>query len=189
MARITSYNVCYTKLLRWLARGVTGKASLSKFQIWLWTLLIFSSMVYVFVINGQLMQITEGILILMGITGGSSLGAKFTAVVRQDHGLTLLTSEMEQPPTKPEPAWKDLISTGGEFDIFKFQMLVITSYSIHYTKLYEPKALVPVTFPPRYTPLLIPISHMRLSGTSGNWRLANAEEITYKATRPVNKSI
>ncbi len=110
----------------WLARGVTGKASLSKFQIWLWTLLIFSSMVYVFVINGQLMQITEGILILMGITGGSSLGAKFTAVVRQDHGLTLLTSEMEQPPTKPEPAWKDLISTGGEFDIFKFQMLLFT---------------------------------------------------------------
>ncbi len=108
----------------WLAAGKIGKASLSLFQIWLWTLVVFASTVYVLFVAGKLIDITEGVLVLLGISGASSLAAKFTAVAREERGRAV--AEKEGVKEEREPQWFDLVSTTGRFDLFKFQMLIFT---------------------------------------------------------------
>jgi hypothetical protein len=53
-----------------------GYASLSQFQIVLWTFLVGGSAIYVMALSGQLIEITQGTLILLGISGAAAIGAK-----------------------------------------------------------------------------------------------------------------
>jgi hypothetical protein len=54
----------------------SGHASLSQLQIALWTLVVAASAVYVMALSGDLIEITNGTLVLLGIAGGAALGAK-----------------------------------------------------------------------------------------------------------------
>jgi hypothetical protein len=63
------------RLLRIIYRP-NGRASLSQFQIVLWTLVVAASAVYVMALSGELIEITNGTLVLLGIAGGATLGAK-----------------------------------------------------------------------------------------------------------------
>ena len=58
-----------------------GYASLSQLQIMLWTFLIGASAIYVMVLSGNLINITEGMLALLGITGVSTIGSKLQSHV------------------------------------------------------------------------------------------------------------
>jgi hypothetical protein len=63
----------------WLLRIIStpsGYASLSQFQILLWTFLVAASAVYVMSLSGELIQITTGMLVLLGIAGAAVVGAK-----------------------------------------------------------------------------------------------------------------
>ena len=63
----------------WLLRIIStpsGFASLSQFQIILWTFVVAASAVYVMSLSGQLVQITNGMLVLLGIAGAAGIGAK-----------------------------------------------------------------------------------------------------------------
>ena len=53
-----------------------GYGSLSQFQIMLWTLLIGAGAIYVMALSGNLIGITNGALVLLGIAGGASLLAR-----------------------------------------------------------------------------------------------------------------
>jgi hypothetical protein len=53
-----------------------GWASLSQFQIVLWTLLIATGAVYVVTLTGTLLVITSGTLILLGIAGATAVGSQ-----------------------------------------------------------------------------------------------------------------
>ena len=53
-----------------------GYASLSQFQIVLWTFLVGGSAIYVMALSGELIEITNGTLILLGISGAAAIGAK-----------------------------------------------------------------------------------------------------------------
>jgi hypothetical protein len=53
-----------------------GYASLSQFQITLWTLVVLASSVYVIALSGDLIDITTGTLVLLGISGGATVAAK-----------------------------------------------------------------------------------------------------------------
>ncbi len=81
-------NICATKRLQ-DSKGImkasallriistpTGYASLSQFQIVLWTLVVAASAVYVMALSGDLIEITNGTLVLLGIAGAATLGAK-----------------------------------------------------------------------------------------------------------------
>ena len=62
-----------------------GWASLSQFQIVLWTLLIGTGAVYVVTLTGSLLVITSGTLILLGIAGAAAVGSQIkTNRVAQD---------------------------------------------------------------------------------------------------------
>jgi hypothetical protein len=52
---------------------IDGYGSLSQFQIILWTLVVGASAVYVIVLSGNLINITDGILTLLGIAGGTAV--------------------------------------------------------------------------------------------------------------------
>jgi hypothetical protein len=54
----------------------SGYASLSQLQIVLWTLVVAASAVYVMALSGDLIEITNGTLVLLGIAGAAALGAK-----------------------------------------------------------------------------------------------------------------
>jgi hypothetical protein len=54
----------------------SGYASLSQFQLILWTMVVGVGAVYVMVLSGNLLDITTGALILLGISGGATLASK-----------------------------------------------------------------------------------------------------------------
>ena len=54
----------------------SGYASLSQLQIVLWTLVVAASAVYVMSLSGDLIQITDGTLVLLGIAGAAGIAAK-----------------------------------------------------------------------------------------------------------------
>lgn len=49
------------------------RASLSQFQILFWSIIVGSSAIYVMMLSGNLIEITSGTLILLGIVGGASV--------------------------------------------------------------------------------------------------------------------
>jgi hypothetical protein len=53
-----------------------GTASLSQLQVVLWTLVVAASAVYVMSLSGDLIQITDGTLVLLGIAGAAAIAAK-----------------------------------------------------------------------------------------------------------------
>ena len=54
----------------------SGYASLSQLQILLWAFVVGGSAIYVMVLSGNLIEISEGTLVLLGISGVSGLGSK-----------------------------------------------------------------------------------------------------------------
>jgi hypothetical protein len=53
-----------------------GFASLSQFQIVLWTFVVLASVIYVIALSGDLIEITTGTLVLLGISGTATVVAK-----------------------------------------------------------------------------------------------------------------
>ena len=105
----------------WFVSGKYGQASLSLAQILLWTFLVFSASFYVLIASGKLLDLTDDVLILLGITGGSSVIAKISAFVRTERG-----RDLSAVPVK-DPKWQDLVQTEGRPDLYKFQMLMFTA--------------------------------------------------------------
>jgi hypothetical protein len=102
-----------------------GYASLSQFQMILWTFVVAGSAVYVMVLSGELIEITTGTLVLLGISGTVTVGSKL-----HDAGQTA-----KAPPPLPgaplrKPHWSDLVinEVNGqrEIDISRVQMLYFT---------------------------------------------------------------
>ena len=63
----------------WMLRAIStpsGFASLSQLQIIVWTFVVIASAVYVMSLSGQLLEITNGMLVLLGIAGLAAIGAK-----------------------------------------------------------------------------------------------------------------
>jgi len=94
------------------------RASLSQFQIVLWTLVIGGSTAYVMAMSGNLIPLTSGTLALLGISSVATLGSALAAG--------------PAPATKPvidgkiKPAWADLIADDGQIDVTRTQMLFFT---------------------------------------------------------------
>jgi hypothetical protein len=133
-----------------------GTASLSQFQILVWTFVTAGSTVYVASLSGQLVEITTGTLILLGISGATTLAAqayvggqaaKQTAVkpgadaAAPDAEVAAEKAKQAQqaagnsrPPDDQTPRWSDLIvndqnTAVREIDVSRVQMLLFTLIS------------------------------------------------------------
>jgi len=63
----------------WFLRVIStpsGYASLSQLQIVIWTFVVAASAVYVMSLSGELIEITSGTLVILGIAGAAGIGAK-----------------------------------------------------------------------------------------------------------------
>lgn len=124
-----------------LIRTPDGRASLSAFQILLWTIVVAVSAMYVMALSGNLINLTPGTLTLLGIAGAAGLIAAFgdsrdkaqqTQGNPQDQG----QPEDAQRPAVPDrkqsgPVWRDLVidPKTGQPDIGRTQMLLFTVVS------------------------------------------------------------
>lgn len=121
--------ICHRRLRRtgiektgFLIRVITapdGYASLSQLQIVLWTFVVAGSAIYVMVLSGELIQVTTGTLVLLGISGAVSVLSRW-----QDNA----TATADAPPRQPR--WSDLVvnDVNGhrEIDVTRVQMLYFT---------------------------------------------------------------
>ena len=103
-----------------------GYASLSRLQMVLWTFVVAASAVYVMVLSGELIEVTTGTLVLLGISGTVTVGTIL-------HDKTQAPPDGAPPPAPAEPRrprWSDLVvnDVNGqrEFDISRVQMLYFT---------------------------------------------------------------
>jgi hypothetical protein len=110
------------RTLRELARGRDGTYSLSNVQVLLWTLLVIFALCFVWVGSGQLLAISQGILVLLGISGGSSVLAR-----------AIGKSEATTAAARA-PVMADLFrNKEGHFDLLRFQMLGFTLFTWFYS--------------------------------------------------------
>ena len=101
--------------------GKYGRASLSLAQILIWTILVFSASFYVLVVSGKLLDLTNQVLMLLGIVGGSSVIAKITASARDEKGREIVEAQTMNPK------WMDLFQTEGRPDLYKVQLALFTT--------------------------------------------------------------
>jgi hypothetical protein len=76
-----------------------GNASLSQFQIVLWTFVIGAGAVYVMALSGNLIDIASGTLVLLGITGAATIGSK----LKDGQASTTPAANAAPAPTAPGP--------------------------------------------------------------------------------------
>lgn len=100
-----------------------GFASLSQFQMVLWTFVVAGSAVYVMVLSGELIEVTTGTLVLLGISGAVTVGTQLHDTRQRDAAIAA-----GGPHRKP--MWSDLIvnEVDGrrEIDVTRVQMLYFT---------------------------------------------------------------
>jgi hypothetical protein len=108
------------KQANWFLRIIatpSGFASLSQLQIILWTFVVAASAVYVMSLSGQLVQITNGTLVLLGIAGAAGLAAKTHSEAQsasaeataakaeaEKHEANIIAAEKTATPVPADPA-------------------------------------------------------------------------------------
>jgi hypothetical protein len=116
-----------------------GHGSLSTLQIIMWSFVVGASAVYVMVLSGNLVEITEGTLVLLGISGIATLGNKLQAKekpqdanppadVPKAKGAKPAADEDCVPTAPRKPLWSDLIVNpeSSEIEPSRVQMLFFT---------------------------------------------------------------
>jgi hypothetical protein len=128
-----------------LTSGYFGKASLSKLQLFGFTLVVLFRMIYLISRDGLLSGLSDDILLLLGISSAGAGGTKLIGVVkkrlsfdnwawlRNHKWLTIAERGDGSPSLKIETAkFGDLIKTDGLFDVYSFQLagfsLIVAAY-------------------------------------------------------------
>ncbi|HEX3861719.1 MAG TPA: hypothetical protein VHY35_08495 [Stellaceae bacterium] len=110
----------------WLLRVIatpTGFASLSQLQIILWTSVVAASAVYVMALSGQLIQITDGVLVLLGISGAAGVGAKVHSESRSATAdATAATAAAEHAAAFVTASEKDAAATAATDPVTKARL-------------------------------------------------------------------
>jgi hypothetical protein len=116
-----------------MAAGSDGKASLGKLQVLMFSLIVSGLVTYFLLKTGTLSDISSTVLMLMGIAGIGSTVAKGA-----DNSRTTLNPENRayllrkgwlpsaRHPVVNEAHWRHLLTTDGEFDVYRYQSLIFS---------------------------------------------------------------
>ncbi len=129
-----------------LTSGPFGKANLSMFQIFGFTLVILVIVSYIYLRNGVLTPLSNDILLLLGISGtGAALGKAVQvskqrlsfdnwAWLRYYKWLTIAEKGYQKEPKIEDAKWRDLLKIDGFFNVYSFQLagfsLIVAIYLI-----------------------------------------------------------
>jgi hypothetical protein len=94
--------------------GLDGEPSLSLFQMYMWTGLVVAGMVYVFCMSGDLLSISEQVLILLGLAGLTTISARF------------VSTTAATPPPETKPGFWGMFVVYGKPDLLRLQMFLFT---------------------------------------------------------------
>ncbi len=100
-----------------------GNYSISVAQILFWTAIVIFASIYVFLLRGEFLNVSDQVLTLLGISGGTAVAAKASAVVRSHDIPIEFLKGIERTRI---PRVRDLICIGGIPNIFKFQIFAFT---------------------------------------------------------------
>src|SRR3954469_4653285 len=91
-----------------------GYASLSPLQMVIWTFVVAASAVYVMVLSGELIEVTTGTLVLLGISGAVTVGSKLHDSAQVAKAVAVVHAADTPAPLR-RPRWSDLVvnDTGG----------------------------------------------------------------------------
>jgi hypothetical protein len=111
-----------------------GRASLSKLQIFAFSLIVFALLLFFQFRNGILAALSTDVLKLLGISAIGAAGGKLTLVAKRRLSLdnwAWLTRKDWLPPDRevvPRAKWRELITDpdNKEFDIYSFQMAIFS---------------------------------------------------------------
>lgn len=116
-----------------MAAGPDGRASLGKFQVLMFSVIVFGLITYLLLKTGALSDISSTVLLLMGIADIGSTVAKGA-----DNSRTTLSPENRayllrkgwlpsaRRTVANEAQWRDLLTTDGEFDVYRYQSLIFS---------------------------------------------------------------
>lgn len=116
-----------------LTAGSNGKGSLSKFQLLFFSLIVFVVMIYIYARIQMLSDLSQTVLILLGISAVGAAASKATDV--KSNRLTFanwvwMIRKQWLPPGGLAAVniakWSDLVTSDGEFDVYRFQMLIFS---------------------------------------------------------------
>jgi hypothetical protein len=111
-----------------------GYASLSQLQIVLWTAVVGMSAIYVMTLSGNLISISDGTLVLLGIASATALAARIPGSAQSGSAQSGSVQPVSDPPVATQanpvtPEWSDLVvpnRTTQEIDVTRLQMLAFT---------------------------------------------------------------
>ena len=114
--------------------GPDGKASLSTFQVWMFTLTVFGLFLLFTLQTGMLADLSGTILTLLGISGIGSTIAKGTdqkriTISAENRAWLLRKNWIPTAKTPVDPSnasWRDFFTTNGEFDVYRYQSFVFS---------------------------------------------------------------
>lgn len=118
-----------------ITRGVHGRASISNLQLLFFTLAVVWVVVAFLTWTGELADLSGDIVVLLGIGAAGTAGGKIAAVAKKrldsENWAWLvhkgwIKESIESGSNDRKPAFGDLLQSGDEFDISKFQLFVFS---------------------------------------------------------------
>jgi hypothetical protein len=117
-----------------MTAGIDGKGSLSKLQVMYFSLIVFGLILLFLCRTGLLSELSNTILLLMGITGLGATAAKGADAQRNtiapDNRAWLLRKgwlPMNLTVDTSDAKWRDLFTTDGEFDVYRYQSFIFSA--------------------------------------------------------------
>ena len=116
-----------------LTAGSNGLGSATKLQVLFFSLLVFGVVTYIWLLTGHLIEMSQTVLLLMGISGIGATASAGTELTKNrldfENWSWLVSSEWLPKGGVAEEniaQWKDIVTTGGEFDATRFQMITFS---------------------------------------------------------------
>jgi len=123
-----------------ITANMYGRASLPKLQIFAFSLIIFGLLLYSQLRNGLLSGLSTDVLLLLGISGVGTAGARYTysakrrisleswAWLRSKQWLPNEETEKRRSDIASQATWAELVTDvdNKEFDIYSFQMAIFS---------------------------------------------------------------
>ena len=113
-----------------IAQDSFGYCSLSRFQVLLFTLVLAGVYAYVMGRTGELPNLSQSVLTLLGVTlTGSTLARLTEGSVMQTPNRLWLFGTGVLDPTPRLPRWTDLVESDGEIDVTRVQALLFSLFA------------------------------------------------------------